>query len=154
MCNSLEAALTVFVLDDFLPYQLSVAAQRVSRDFSRLYREEFGISIPEWRVLAHLSRSGRVSVREIHRRVDMDKSKVSRAASRLESAGFVTKQTNPSDRRLVELELTADGRSLIEKIAPIARRYEATVMKRLGPCAPQFREALAALTHGGQPGTG
>ncbi len=148
MCNSLEGALTVFVLDDFLPYQLSVAAQRVSRDFSRLYREKFGITIPEWRVLAHLSRSGRVSVREVYSRVDMDKSKVSRAASRLESAGFVTKRTNPSDRRLVELELTADGRSLIAKIAPIARRYESAVMKKLGPCAPQFREALAVLMHG------
>ena len=54
-----------FDLDAFLPYQLAVAATRVSRAFAERYRAEFGLSIPEWRVLAHLSRSGAVSVREI-----------------------------------------------------------------------------------------
>ena len=80
-----------FVLDDFLPYRLSVAASRVSRRFARRYGAESGISIPEWRVLAHLAEGGPVSVRDIHARVDMDKSKVSRAAARLEEAGLVRK---------------------------------------------------------------
>ena len=71
-----------FELTDFLPYQLAVAAGRVSRAFSDRYRAEFGLSIPEWRVLAHLSTADAVSIREIHARVDMDKSKVSRAAAR------------------------------------------------------------------------
>ena len=56
--------------------------------FARRYGAESGISIPEWRVLAHLAEGGPVSVRDIHARVDMDKSKVSRAAARLEEAGL------------------------------------------------------------------
>lgn len=78
-----------FDLAAFLPCQLSVAASRVSRGFAERYRAEFGLSIPEWRVLAHLAQSDTVSVREIHARVDMDKSKVSRAAVRLERVARV-----------------------------------------------------------------
>ncbi len=69
-----------FDLSAFLPYQLAVASARVSKGFAERYRAEFGLSIPEWRVLAHLAGGDAVSVREIHARVDMDKSKVSRAA--------------------------------------------------------------------------
>lgn len=134
-----------FILDTFLPYQLAVAADRVSRDFARTYQDRFGISIPEWRVLAHLSQSDAVSVREIHKRVGMDKSKVSRAASRLESAGHVTKRVNPDDRRLIELSLTEKGRALMAKLAPVASSYESAVMAELGTRADAFRDALETL---------
>jgi len=134
-----------FVLDEFLPYQLAVAASRVSRAYARLYQQKFGISIPEWRVVAHLSQAGAVSVREIHERVDMDKSKVSRAASRLEAAGYVTKRVNKADRRLVELALTARGSDMIEELAPIARRFEAEVLAQLGDGAKVFQTELARL---------
>ena len=134
-----------FDLDGFLPYQLAVLAGRISREFATLYRERFGISIPEWRVLAHLSQSGSVSVREIHQKVDMDKSKVSRAAARLEAAGYLTKRENAADRRLVSLALTEKGRALIAEIAPIAQAFERDVEDRLGEAAPAFRDALRQL---------
>ncbi|MBC7157714.1 MAG: MarR family transcriptional regulator, partial [Rhodobacteraceae bacterium] len=93
---------TAFDLSVFLPYRLAVAAQRVSRAFAQRYRHDFGLSVAEWRVLAHLSQSGNVSVREVFERVDLDKPRVSRAAARLEAAGYITKQPNPRDRRLVD----------------------------------------------------
>jgi len=134
-----------FDLNGFLPYQLSVLAGRVSLGFSDLYKQKFGITIPEWRVVAHLSQAGSVSVREIHQRVDMDKSKVSRAATRLENAGYVSKKVNDADRRLVELELTAKGRDMIAELTPIARAYEARVLTKLGEHAPEFRTSLNTL---------
>lgn len=134
-----------FVLDEFLPYQLAVLAARVSREFSALYKAKFGISIPEWRVVAHLSQAGAVSVREIHERVDMDKSKVSRAASRLEAAGYVTKRINRADRRLVELALTDQGKAMIDEMTPIARAYEDEVLQRLGADGSAFRTAISKL---------
>lgn len=134
-----------FDLEAFLPYQLSVLAARVSIEFSDLYKQKFGISIPEWRVVAHLSHAGTVSVREIHQRVNMDKSKVSRAATRLEVAGYVSKRVNGSDRRLVELELTQRGRDMVAELTPIALEYEASVLATLNECAPSFRTALNKL---------
>ena len=123
---------TDFALDDFLPYRLNVLAGRLSREFSQRYREKFGISIPEWRVVAHLAQSGAVSVREIHARVDMDKSKVSRAAARLEAAGYVEKRVNPADRRLVELTLTDRGRAMMAELARVADDYQQELLGRAG----------------------
>lgn len=134
-----------FDLAAFLPYQLAVAASRVSRGFAERYKAEFGLSIPEWRVLAHLAQSDSVSIREIHARVDMDKSKVSRAAARLEAQGLIEKRAHAEDRRLLDMRLTAKGRTLIDRIVPIADAYQAEVLTRLGVDAAAFRAALLLL---------
>ncbi|MDZ4096311.1 MAG: MarR family winged helix-turn-helix transcriptional regulator [Paracoccaceae bacterium] len=134
-----------FDLTVFLPYQLAVASSRVSRGFAALYRAEFGLSIPEWRVLAHLAQSGAVSVREIHARVDMDKSKVSRAAARLEAGGLIEKRANATDRRLIDMTLTPSGHDMIARILPIALAYQQRVLAQLGNDAVAFGRALETL---------
>ncbi|MFC2967410.1 MarR family winged helix-turn-helix transcriptional regulator [Acidimangrovimonas pyrenivorans] len=134
-----------FDLADFLPYQLAVAAARVSRAFAERYRAEFGISIPEWRVLAHLAQAGAVSVREIHARVDMDKSKVSRAAQRLVEAGHVEKRPHAEDGRLIDLRLTPDGAALVARILPIATEFQRELVSRLGPDGAGLKRALRRL---------
>ena len=143
--------MTTFKLDDFLPYQIAVLSSRVSAEFSKHYREAYRISVSEWRVVAHLSQADSVSVREIHKRVDMDKPKVSRAASRLEAAGYITKTINPGDRRLVELSLTDKGHAMIDALAPIAENYEAQLTQLLGAQVTDFREALVTLLNSLEP---
>lgn len=137
-----------FDLSAFLPYQLAVASSRISKGFADRYRAEFGLTIPEWRVLAHLAQSDQVSVREIHARVDMDKSKVSRAAARLEVQGLIEKRENAEDRRLLDMRLTEKGRDLIARIVPIADAYQAQVIAQMGAEAPAFRAALLRLLEG------
>jgi DNA-binding MarR family transcriptional regulator len=120
-----------FDLDGFLPYRLAVAAQRVSADFRAVYGPRHGLSVAEWRVMAHLSSAGPVSVREVFERVAMDKPKVSRAASRLELAGLIEKRPDPRDRRLVALSLTERGRAVMADLVPLARAFEARLLDRL-----------------------
>lgn len=134
-----------FRLDDFLPYRLSVAAARVSRRFAALYEAEAGVSNPEWRVLAHLSQAGSVSVRDIYARVDMDKSKVSRAAARLEEAGLVEKSDDREDRRLVALSLTPAGQRLMARFSEIADAFQEELVFELGPDAAALDRALGRL---------
>lgn len=138
-----------FELSAFLPYQLAVAASRVSKGFAERYRPEYSLTIPEWRVLAHLAGGGAVSVREIHATVDMDKSKVSRAATRLEGAGLIEKRENAGDRRLLDMRLTDAGHDLIGRLFPIADSYQDELARRLGADAPAFRRALIRLLEGG-----
>lgn len=128
-----------FRLDQFLPYRLAVLASRVSRGFSARYHPRFGLSIAEWRVMAHLSASGSVSVRDIHLRADMEKSRASRAAARLETAGLVRKEADARDGRLVALSLTEAGEAVMTEIIPIGRQYEDELLARL---TPADREAL------------
>ncbi len=120
-----------FDLDRFLPYRMNVLAHRLSTELAAIYETRFDISIPEWRVLAHLSMSSKVSVREIHARVNMDKAKVTRAAQQLEASGLVTKDINAEDRRLVSLKLTAKGKALFARIQPLALEYERQMLSRL-----------------------
>lgn len=134
-----------FDLNEFLPYQLAAAAARVSRAFAERYRDEFGISIPEWRVLVHLAHSGSVSVREIHARVDMDKSKVSRAAQRLTEAGYVEKRPHAGDGRLIDLRLTAQGRGLVDRILPVAAEFQKDLLRSLGPDSEALRQSLKRI---------
>jgi DNA-binding MarR family transcriptional regulator len=137
-----------FVLDGFLPYRVAVLAGRLSREFSAVYQERFGLSRAEWRVMAHLSQEAEVSVREIHARVDMDKSKVSRAATRLEEAGIVTKRISDRDRRLVVLALTETGSAMMAELAQAAQEYHADLLNRLGEGAEAFLGGIDALTAG------
>jgi len=134
-----------FKLDAFLPYRVAVLAGRLSREFSKFYQDRFGLSRAEWRVMAHLSQETSVSVREIHMRVDMDKSKVSRAATRLEEAGVITKQTSGTDRRLVELALTEKGEAMMAELAEAAQQYHAELLLRLGPDGSGFLDGLQVL---------
>lgn len=137
-------AMSAFDLDSFLPYRFAVVAGRISRGFAKAYGARFGLTIPEWRILAHLSQTDAVSVREINLRADLEKSKASRAAQRLEEAGLISKRPSRADRRLVELSLTARGREVMTELAPLARAYEAEVLAAL---APDDRAALdRALT--------
>ena len=134
-----------FDLASFLPYQLSVAASRVSAALAAQYRRDFGLSLAEWRVLAHLAQSGTVSVHEIHARVDMDKPKVSRAASRLGAAGLIVRAPHPTDGRLIALSLTPQGKALMGRLLPLAQRYQQDLIGRLGPDADALHRALATL---------
>ncbi|GLQ36334.1 MarR family transcriptional regulator [Amylibacter marinus] len=131
-----------FDLDSFLPYRLSVVAQRLSDNLARHYRAEFGISTPEWRILAHLAQSDGVSVRDIEQRIDMEKSKASRAASKLVAKGLVTKTANADDRRLLHLTLTPKGQTLLAALLPRAEAFQADLRKALGADADALMRAL------------
>lgn len=135
-----------FDLDDFLPYLVNVLGTRLSVELGAEYGERFGVSIPEWRVLAHLSQHEQVSVREIYQRVEMDKVKVSRAAARLEAAGLVVKDVPGNDRRLIALSLTDKGRSVFAEIAEIALQFQRRYLAALTPDeVEEFRRLLRKL---------
>ncbi len=120
-----------FRLERFLPYRLSVLANRLSRAFARRYQDEFGISIAEWRVVAVLGAFAPLSSNEIGERTEMDKAKVSRAVAALLKAGMIAREAHPTDQRLIQLALSRQGRKIYEAIVPRARALEAEMTKGL-----------------------
>ena len=121
-----------FKLEDFLPYRLSVAANRVSRLFAQRYSEEFGLTIPEWRVLATVGRFGSTSPSAVGECTAMDKVKVSRAAASLVARGLLRQSPDPNDGRGRLLRLTRKGASVHGGMVPIARELEAALAQKLG----------------------
>lgn len=134
-----------FDLARFSPYRVALAAQLLSETLARVYRARFGLSIPDWRVMVHLSQSGRASVRDIEAQVVMEKSKVSRAASRLEARGIIAKRQSETDKRLVELTLTEAGQAMMDELLPLAAQFQARIETQLGEDFAGFDAALSRI---------
>jgi DNA-binding MarR family transcriptional regulator len=120
-----------FALERFLPYRLSVLTNTMSRAFARAYGKRFGLSIPEWRVMAVLGRFAPLSANEVAERTAMDKVRVSRAVARLLKIGLIDRTTASDDRRRSALKLSRAGRRVHEGIFPMARRFEAGFLASL-----------------------
>ena len=141
-----DAAANGFQLEDFLPYQLSVAANRISRLFARRYSEAFGLSIPEWRVIAVVGRFGTLSPSAVGDATTMDKVKVSRAAASLVARGLVKQAQDPRDGRGRLLSLTRKGVAVHQGVVPLARELEASLSQGLSRTEwAALRKALPRL---------
>src|SRR5262245_57261004 len=114
----------LLVLEDFLPYRLSILSNRVSRAIASRYAKAFDLSVPEWRVIAVLGRRPGLTAKEIAEATEMDKVAVSRAVARLVAAKRVAARADRDDARRQLLALTALGESVHARIAPIALASE------------------------------
>ena len=114
-------------LDQFLPYRLSIASNRVSSAIATAYQSLFGLRIPEWRLIAVIAESDGLTQQALGAATRMDKVTVSRAAIALVDRGLVQRRPNPDDQRSHLLSLTKAGKTLYESVAPKALELEAQV---------------------------
>ena len=129
-------------LDDYLPYRLSVASTAVSELIARAYQARFGLTIPQWRLMAVLGESGPMTPQALGARTMMDKVTVSRAAQALTERGLTGREANTADGRSHRLSLTRDGAALYAEIAPSALAYEAQLLAAFSPADQAAAHAL------------
>lgn len=120
-------------LEGFLPYRLNVLASLVSHSLARVYGERFGISIPEWRILATLGQFSEMTAREIGQHSRMHKTTVSRAVSALEKRQLLARRPNDQDMREAFLAMTPDGQSIYAEIVPLARSFARDLTQDIRP---------------------
>ena len=120
-------------LSEFLPYQLSITSNAVSGRIALEYRQRFGLSVPEWRVMAVLGDSGPLTQRDLTRLTLMDKVAVNRACKVLEERELVSRQPNAQDGRSHLLELTAPGMRMYDEIMPLALEMERRLFAKFAP---------------------
>ena len=133
-------------LEHFLPYRLSVLSNTVSSALAGAYARRFGLTIPQWRVVAVLARSPGLSAAGVAERTAMDKVAVSRAVTGLARSGRVRRVLAANDRRRSVLTLTARGRAVYRQIVPLARAYERRLLGELSPAdQAQFNRLLGRL---------
>lgn len=130
------------MLEEFLPYRLSVLSNRVSRAIARRYAKTFDLTIPEWRVIAVLGRRPELTAKEIAEATEMDKVAVSRAVARLVAARRVAAKPDAEDARRQLLSLTREGESVHARIAPIALASEERLLTALDARERAQLEAL------------
>ncbi|MDH6132198.1 DNA-binding MarR family transcriptional regulator [Kitasatospora sp. MAA4] len=104
--------------------------------------EHLGEAVDEvsYPVLSGLARTGPCSAADLAGEVGLDRSGVSRRASRLEAAGLIRREPDPTDGRSVLLTLTERG---TETVAVMRRRLAARITASLDSWPPDEARAFA-----------
>jgi DNA-binding MarR family transcriptional regulator len=118
-------------LQQFLPYRCNNLAEKISVSLSKIYIEEFGISVAEWRILVTLAAEVELQAKQIVKLTSMDKVRVSRAVSSLTSKQLLKKRDCETDCRAALLSLNAAGNRLYKRIVPQALAWEQLLIQPL-----------------------
>jgi DNA-binding MarR family transcriptional regulator len=143
----------VLLLREYLPYQLAVASNQVSRMVARRYQSISGLTIWEWRVIAVLAEGKPLAAQALSGAAAMDKVAVSRAVKALLQRDLISKERHASDGRSSLLQLTSAGRATYEQVAPVALEAEQLLvdgmsrdeMRILSGLLERLREKAAAI---------
>ncbi len=73
-------------------------------------KPNFGINIHDWRAMAVLDFLGVAPLHTLSKRAGVQKSQMSRTVSALEQKGFINRETNPEDKRSINLRLSSSNR--------------------------------------------
>jgi len=118
-------------LPRFLPFRLNRLAVGVSDHLSAIYRQRFGLEIPEWRVMATVGPEHGCTAQHIADSTRMHKTRVSRAIAALERRGLIERAANARDRRERQLRLTWAGRRMYSELVPLALERERQLLSCL-----------------------
>lgn len=121
------------ILDRFVPYRLSVTSNLVSDVIASAYEALFGLTIPEWRVIAVVAENDGITQQGICTATRMDKVTVSRATLALVDRGLIARAPNSADRRSRLLTLTGAGKALYADVAPKALEFEHRIFAAFPP---------------------
>jgi DNA-binding MarR family transcriptional regulator len=125
---SIEADTSALQLERFVPFRLNRLAAEVSEHLAEIYRERFGLDVPEWRVMATVGPEKGCTAQHIASSTRMHKTRVSRAIAHLEHRGLMTRVTRATDRRAMELRLTKAGQRMYAELVPLALERERTLL--------------------------
>jgi DNA-binding MarR family transcriptional regulator len=121
-----------FDLEQFLPYLLNQAAEATSHGFEAVYRDRYGFTRTQWRVLANLGKFGAMTASDICAISHIEKTKVSRSVAALEQAGMLSRTQSEKDRRAEVLLLTAKGHDVFTELGAEAVDFDRQLRDAMG----------------------
>ena len=122
---------------------LGLAFWRMKTAFER----EVGVSAGTWFSLALLSKKDGISQGELSQKFEIDPSRVTRLAKRLEREGLILRKRDPEDQRIVRMFLTEKGRGLTEDLSEHRVRFDQRIGSMLSPEElTELRRMLGVLT--------
>lgn len=105
-----------------LDNQLCFALYSASLAMSKVYKphlDALGLTYPQYVAMLVLWEQDGLTVSEIGERLFLDSGTLTPLLKRLESAGYISRMRDVADERRVLIQLTAAGRKLRAKAAPI-----------------------------------
>ena len=110
----------------------------VVSDISRLLRDEFnrrvrgkGLTRAQWLLLYYVARQPGASQSDLAVTLQLEKITISRHASRLEKAGWLTRDDHTHDGRAYRLRLTPRAEQVIRELAGVSEKLREDAMRGL-----------------------
>jgi DNA-binding MarR family transcriptional regulator len=128
-----------------LERQVCFALSVASRSVVAVYRpllEPMGLTHPQYLVMLALWQCAPRSVKELSGLLQLDPGTLSPLLKRLEAAGYVRRERDPGDERVLAVTLTGAGAALRAR----AERVPAAVMARLGMDLEELQRLHESLT--------
>ena len=125
-----------------IPFLVSVLGNKLSALASHNVREDLGIGLMEWRILALLAVESEATPARIGQVSGVDKSVVSRAATSLEQRGLVTVTPDPAANRQTRLAMTPQGIEMHERGVAVSYDRNEQLLEGFTPAE---REQLTEL---------
>jgi DNA-binding MarR family transcriptional regulator len=106
---------------------LGLAFWRMKHAFER----EVGLGAGTWFLLSMLNDEDGISQGEVSHRFEVDPSRITRLAQRLEREGLLRRERDQEDNRVVKLHATEEGRRLIESRRERREGFEDRIREEL-----------------------
>ncbi|MFV0678858.1 MarR family winged helix-turn-helix transcriptional regulator [Ottowia sp.] len=144
----MAAPVDFFTPEQFSPetsvmYLLRLALVGMGRTVNReLAMEES--TLPQWLPLFKAHKGGANTVAELARQCTIDVSTMTRLLDRLEKKGLCRRERSTTDRRVVHIVLTAQGRAVAERVPEVLCRVYNQALA--GFSAAEWQQLQAMLT--------
>lgn len=122
---------------------LGLAFWRMKHAFER----EVGLSAATWFLLTMLIEEDGISQGEVSHRFEVDPSRITRLAQRLEGEGLLRRKRDSEDNRVVRLHATEEGCRVIESRQERREEFEERLRQEFDPEElAEFRRALGVVS--------
>ncbi len=136
------------LLDDQLCFVLYATSRAITAAYRPLL-EPLRLTYPQYLVMLVLWESDKLTVRELGKRLYLDSGTLTPLLKRLEKTRYIERKRNAGDGREVLLALTAAGRRLKVRAAPIPEKMTCKVRIAQGRAVrlrTELRAVLSKLT--------
>lgn len=117
----------MYVLNEALPFLLGRAGNAMTSAFSEEIKG-LGLSVPMWRVLAALWGNGEQNLNSLAHITGVEISTLSRQVTRMSEKGLVVRSKSNVEWRAINIDLTGQGRQLVENMLPVVERHESAAL--------------------------
>ena len=127
--------------EHYIGYTITDVSRLIRALFERRVRS-YGLTRAQWLVIARVHRRPGLSQSEAADLLEIEKAPAGRLIDRMEAKGWLERRSDPKDRRINRLHLTAKGERIHTAIWPIA---EATVDDAMADLTGEERRKLTTL---------
>ncbi len=108
-----------------------------------IFLDSLGITQGEGHILSHLAASGDSTIAELHRALAHRRSTLTSILDRLAERQFITRESDPNDRRSFIVRLSKKGKSVAAQVHRELERIEESALK--GVTGNQFQSVVKVL---------